>query len=199
MNSDDLRSLFQIRRTGCKLPGLSERSDTENCEERVSGAAAKVLSSMVAASMPFQSVEEAFWKGWRKARWSAIEQQLKSIFACILHSGWDEGWGALRCFFSRGQQLWREGEGSGLGAGEDPAGATTAARDRRPEHAMTRWLTDQASSATIRTTPVDRLLAIATRSLRRAPVFRSDWHHMGAKYSYELCRGVFAATGGGQF
>jgi hypothetical protein len=64
---------------------------------------------------------------------------------------------------------------------------------------MTRWLTDQASSATIRTTPVDRLLAIAVCSLRRVLLFRSDWRHMGAKYRYELCRKGLAARGGGRF
>jgi hypothetical protein len=64
---------------------------------------------------------------------------------------------------------------------------------------MTRWLTDQASSATIKTTPVDRLLAIAVRSLRRTPQFLSDWHHMGANYGYALGSVRVADTGGGKF
>jgi len=44
---------------------------------------------------------------------------------------------------------------------------------------MTRWLTAQASSATIKTTPVDRLLAITTQSLRVPASSFCDWCHMG--------------------
>jgi hypothetical protein len=120
---------------------------------------------------------EAFWNGNLEAGFFATEQQLKSGLACIWQSGWDEGFGFSACLLSRGQQLWREGEDSGLGAGGDPAGATTAARDGKPAHAATRWLTDQPSSATIRTTPVYRLLDIAVAILDAARGFICDWSH----------------------
>jgi len=126
-----------------------------------------------------QSARGTIWNGKRETALDASEQQLRSKRACSLHSELGKDWDCSECFFSTGQQLWREGEGSGLGAGGDPACATTAARDWRPEHAMTRWLTDQASSATIRTTPVDRLLAITRQSLRLPGARFCDWSHMG--------------------
>jgi hypothetical protein len=61
--------------------------------------------------------------------------------------------------------MWREGEGSGIGAGEAPACTTTAARELMPEHAGAGWLTDQLSSVTIKATPRDRL-AIAGKIVR---------------------------------
>ncbi|HUL34545.1 MAG TPA: hypothetical protein VL128_11715 [Candidatus Eisenbacteria bacterium] len=131
----------------------------------------------------------------RKAEFAAGEQQLTPKLEGAGQSEWDEGWGARECRFSSGQQLWREGEGSGLGAGEAPAGATTAARDWRPEHAMTRWLTVQASSATIRTTPRDRLLAIAAATLHEKRLFFCDWHHTFRKYAQDNSRQRFAAEG----
>src|SRR5215472_6468191 len=112
-----------------------------------------------------QSARGTIWKGWRDSLLEDREQQLGSRRGRSVHSEQGEGGDGFECLLSAGQQLWREGEGSGLGAGDDPAGTTTAARDWRPEHAMTRWLTDQASSATIRTTPIDRLLAIAVSSM----------------------------------
>jgi hypothetical protein len=123
---------------------------------------------------------ETFWKGSRDAGFFAIEQQLKSRLACILQSGGEEGWAFSVCLLSRGQQLWCEEEGSGLGAGGDPAGTTTAARDGKPEHAITRWLTGQASNATIRTTPEDRLLVIAGAILNVAHRFFCDLSHIVA-------------------
>jgi len=123
------------------------------------------------------------------AGFAAMEQQFTTSFACWVQSEWGEGWGCWECVFSKGQQLWREGEGSGLGAGEAPAGTTTAARDWWPEHVITRWLTDHARSATIRTTPIDRLLAIAVTSLRFALFFCCDSHHMGTEYSRALLEG----------
>jgi len=129
----------------------------------------------------FSSTVEAFWKGMLCAGFAAIEQQFTTSFACGRQWAGEESWACWECFFSMGQQLWREGEGSGLGAGEVPAGTTTAARDWWPEHVITRWLTDHARSVTIRTTPVDRLLAIAVTSLRSAIFSCCDWHHMGRK------------------
>ena len=111
------------------------------------------------------------------------EQQLGSRCGCSLHAEEAEGWDCFECLLSAGQQLWREGEGSGLGAGDDPAGTTTAARDWTPEHAMTRWLTDQASSATIRATPIDRLLAIAAASLDPHGAGFSDCSHITKQFA----------------
>jgi len=93
------------------------------------GAARWVWRSASAAIAIFSSTVGDFWKGMRKAGLAAIEQQFTTSFACNGQSGWDEGWGNWGCDLSIGQQLWREGEGSGLGAGEAPAGTTTAARD----------------------------------------------------------------------
>ena len=73
--------------------------------------------------------------------------------------GGTEGWATAERIPSGGQQLWREGEGSGLWAGEAPAGTPTAAREYLPVHAQSGWLTDtvQPRSVAIRTTPTDRL------------------------------------------
>lgn len=122
---------------------------------------------------------EDFWNGSGGWGFAAIEQQLRSRLACNAHFTGDEGWACRERLTSLGQQLWREGEGSGLGAGEDPAGTTTAARDGMPEHANTRRLTDHARSETVRTAPRDRLLVIAAESLRPRLASRCDCYHMG--------------------
>ena len=130
-------------------------------------------------------MREELWNGRRDCGFAAGEQQLESMLARRAHLGGEERWAgreSLDSLGSLGQQLWREGEGSGLGAGEAPAGATTAARDGMPEHAKTRRLTDHASSETIRNTPVDRLLVITANSLRLGPASRCDWHHIGRKF-----------------
>jgi len=69
------------------------------------------------------------------------------------------GWATAERIPSGGQQLWREGEGSGLWAGEAPAGTPTAAREHPPVRARGGWLKDtvQPKGATIGTTPRDRL------------------------------------------
>ena len=87
------------------------------------------------------------------------EQQLRFCDLWRRHMGGTEGWATAERIPSGGQQLWREGEGSGLWAGEAPAGTPTAAREYLPVHAKSGWLTDtvQPRSATIRTTPTDRL------------------------------------------
>ena len=121
------------------------------------------------------------------------EQQLGSRRGRSLYSGEGEGGDGLERLLSGEQQLWREGEGSGLGAGDDPAGTTTAARDWRPEHAMTRWLTDQASSATIRTSPVDRLLVITMKSLLPGAANCCDSHHTGLGFRKLQCSRDVAA------
>ena len=73
--------------------------------------------------------------------------------------GETEGWASAALTPSGGQQSRCEGEGSGLWAGEAPAGTPTAAREFMPVHAKSGWLTDTAQprSATIKTTPRDRL------------------------------------------
>jgi hypothetical protein len=48
---------------------------------------------------------------------------------------------------------------------------------------MTRWLTDQASSATIRTTPIDRLLAIAVSSVDPAGAGFCDTSHTAKQFA----------------
>jgi hypothetical protein len=57
-----------------------------------------------------------------------MEQQFSASFWELQDKG-IEDWKWRECCVSMGQQLWREGEGSGLEAGEAPAGTTTAARD----------------------------------------------------------------------
>jgi len=88
-----------------------------------------------------------------------IEQQLRSRDLWRRQIGETEGWAISERIPSGGQQLWREGEGSGFWAGEAPAGTPTAAREYLPVHARSGWLTDtvQPKSATIKTTPRDRL------------------------------------------
>ena len=152
----------------------------------VSGRECEKGSGASAADRVSSLTRDEFWN--RKRDWGlpAREQQLKSILACCAHFDEGAGWAgreSLPSLGSLGQQLWREGEGSGLGAGGVPACATTAARDGMPEHARTRRLTDHARSETIRITPVDRLLVIAGESLRLGRVSRSDWHHMAASFS----------------
>jgi len=159
------------------------------------GVAGDSRGVAVADSSFCNSTWETFWKGSRDAGLLAIEQQRRSKLACSAQLGREEGWGCRECLVSKGQQLWREGEGSGLWAGEAPAGTTTAARDWMPVHAITRWLTDQASSATIRTTPIDRLLSIADGSVRSAPAFCCDSHHTGPKSFRCSYRPILAPCG----
>jgi hypothetical protein len=139
------------------------------------------------------STREVLWKGRRDCGFAAKEQQRKSALACSVHFGEEEGWAcweSLPALDSLGQQLWREGEGSGLGAGGVPACATTAARDGMPEHAKTRRLTDHASSETIRSTPVDRLLVIAAESLLPGSASRCDCHHIAPNFFLAASRGA---------
>jgi hypothetical protein len=52
-----------------------------------------------------------------------------------------------------------------------------------PGHAIARWLTDQVSSATIRTTPKDRLLAIAGTIVKGMSEDCCDWRHFENKFT----------------
>jgi hypothetical protein len=152
----------------------------------MSGRECEKGSGASAADRVGSLTRDEFWNGTRDWGFAASEQQLKSMLACRAHFDEDEGWAgreSLPSLDSLGQQLWREGEGSGLGAGRVPACATTAARDGMPEHARTRRLTDHARSETIRITPVDRLLVITGDSLCLGRVSRCDWHHMAASFS----------------
>lgn len=139
-------------------------------------------SGTISAKRFDSGMREDFWNGSGGWGFAAREQQLRSRLACNAYFTGDEGWACRERLTSLGQQLWREGEGSGLGAGEDPAGTTTAARDGMPVHAWTRGLTDHARSETIRTTPMDRLLVIAVESLRLGPASRCDCYHMGTNF-----------------
>lgn len=187
------KSLFQRRKTFAVVPkcpvGNSEGSFASS--DRM--AAAGDSKSAAKAKSLCNSMRETFWKGSPDAGLFAIEQQLKSRFECSAHLGREEGWACWERLLSKGQQLWREGEGSGLGAGEAPAGTTTAARDWMPVHAMTRWLTDHTKSATIKTTPVDRLLDITRVSLRPRLASCCDFHHTAQKTSNDFYRRTFAA------
>jgi len=177
----DSGSLSQRRRTVVEV--LKFQMGKGEGLRASSNCAAKAAESRDAgrAMSSCKSARE-IWNGRRGTGFLAIEQQLKSMVACSLHSGREEGRVCCACLLSRGQQLWREGEGSGLGAGEVPAGTTTAARDWMPVHAKTRWLTDQASSATIKTTPMDRLLVITMKSLLPGVVDCCDSHHTGLEF-----------------
>lgn len=83
---------------------------------------------------------------------------------------------ASRVTFPAGQQLWRNGEGSG--AGEVAACTITAAREFMAGHAIAGRLADQASSVTIKTTPDDRL-AITGTIVKVQARARCDHGHAG--------------------
>lgn len=187
--------LSQSRKTAMDVAELHEGNGAKGVASGNWIAAAGDLKSAGAARSFCNPTRETFWKGSREAGLLAIEQQLKSKFGRSVHLGREEGWACRECLLSRGQQLWREGEGSGLGAGEVPACTTTAARDGMPAHARTRWLTDQASSATIRTTPIDRLLAIADETMRSGFATRCDCYHMNEKIYDRACLRAVADGG----
>jgi hypothetical protein len=109
--------------------------------------------------------------------WETVQQRRSSL-ECTEQFD-EEGWAAGESEFPLGQQMWRDGEGSGLTAGEAPACTTTAARECiMPEHANAGWLTDQPSSVTIKTTPSDRL-AITGKIMERKLAAGCDCGHIG--------------------
>lgn len=135
--------------TAAKEPGIRDRA-TE------SGKGSRETAAEAVRNLQCATLVATPRKGSVAGREEA-EQQFILCAVCIEPLGDSEVCLAAEETFGAGQQLWREGEGSGLWAGEAPARTIAAAREFKSGQALPGRLTDHTSKVTIKTTPIDRL------------------------------------------